>query len=604
MITKSSSPALAVQEDLKHMLTTRLVGGITIRKTARWLVLATVMFMVVLADLAFAVATVTRAEVSGTRLRLEGTALPSRDITVDGIVLGRSDGSGAFRIERDPFTPPADCTVDVNDGSLTVTVAGLSGCTVTGPVTPPPGDTTAPSTPVNLTASVAGTTANLAWTASTDAVGVTGYRVSRNGTVLPGTVAGTTFADSGLAAGTYGYSVTAVDAAGNVSGASNSASVTVTFTAPPPTDTTAPTVPANLTAVLNGTTADLSWTASTDDTAVTGYMITRNGAAHTTVLNTFYNGTGLAAGTYTYTVAAVDGAGNVSGPSNSASVTVQPPPLTDTTAPTVPANLLTTLVGTTISLSWAISTDDTAVTGYRVTRNGTVWGTTTGTTFLDSGLATGTYTYTVAAFDGAGNTSGQSNSVSATVGSPEPLAFITPSRLPDATVGQPYLAYIVASDPPGPSTFRFKLVSGTVPAGTSFVGNTLPARPEARVVGTPTAVGTSTFTVEVRDGAGATARRSFSISVLAAPALAIAGGVNVLNAGTVGQPYGAVLSATGGVMPYTWAVTAGTLPPGLSLVGDAFFGTPTTAGTYGFTARVTDSRGATASGQFAIAVGQ
>ena len=240
------------------MLTTRLVGGITIRKTARWLVLATVMFMVVLADLAFAVATVTRAEVSGTRLRLEGTALPSRDITVDGIVLGRSDGSGAFRIERDPFTPPADCTVDVNDGSLTVTVAGLSGCTVTGPVTPPPGDTTAPSTPVNLTASVAGTTANLAWTASTDAVGVTGYRVSRNGTVLPGTVAGTTFADSGLAAGTYGYSVTAVDAAGNVSGASNSASVTVTSTAPPPTDTTAPTVPANLTAVLNGTTADLS----------------------------------------------------------------------------------------------------------------------------------------------------------------------------------------------------------------------------------------------------------------------------------------------------------------------------------------------------------
>jgi len=490
------------------MNTTRIARGFKMARTVRWLVPTTAVLIVALADPAFAAVTVTRAEVSGSGLRIEGSAIAARSITVDGIVMGTSDSSGSFRIQRDPYTRPADCTVDVKDGSTAVTVTRLSGCTVIGPVPPPPGDTTPPTVPVNLTASLAGTTANL------------------------------------------------------------------------------------------------SWTASTDNTGVTGYTITRNGAFHTTVLNTFYNGTNLAPGTYTYTVAATDGAGNVSGPSNSASVTVAPPPLTDTTAPSVPANLVTTLVGTTISLSWEISTDDTAVTGYRVTRNNTVRGTTNGTTFLESGLAAGTYTYTVAAFDGVGNTSGQSNSISVTVGAPAPFGFITPSRLPDATVGQAYLGYIVASDPPGPSSFRFKLVSGKVPAGTSFVGNSLPTRPEARVVGTPTAVGTSTFTVDVSDGAGATARRTFSISVLAAPGLAIEGGVNVLNAGTVGAPYGAVLSATGGVRPYTWAITSGTLPPGLSLVGDAFFGTPTTAGTYGFTARVTDSRGATASGQFAIAVGQ
>ena len=204
--------------------------------------------------------------------------------TVDGVVLGRSDDAGDFGIDRDPFTPPADCTVDVNDGSAAVTVAVLSGCTVTGPVPPPPGDTTAPS------------------------------------------------------------------------------------------------VPANLTAVLSGTTANLSWTASTDNIGVTGYQITRNGLPHTTVLNTFYNGTGLAAGTYTYTVAAVDGAGNVSAASNSASVTVAPPPATDTTAPTVPANLVITLLGTTIGLSWDISSDNTAVTGYRVSRGGAVRGTTIDTT--------------------------------------------------------------------------------------------------------------------------------------------------------------------------------------------------------------------------------
>lgn len=378
-------------------------------------VLVAAVLVGVLAGPALAV-TVTRAEVSGTRLRLEGTAVPSRDITADGVVLGRSDGSGAFRIERDPFTAPADCTLDVRDGSA-LTVVRLSGCTATA--APPPADTTAPTVPADLRVSVAGTSATLSWSASTDDTGVTGYRVSRNGAALPGTVSGLGVVDSGLAAGSY-----------------------------------------------------------------------------------------------TYTVAATDGAGNVSGPSNSVTVTVPPPPV-DTTAPTTPTGLVTTLVGTTIGLSWGGSTDDTGVTGYRITRNGAALATTNDTTYSDVGLAAGTYTYTVAAFDGAGNTSGQSTSASATVAAPAALSFLTAARLPDATVGQQYLGYIVANDPPGPSSFRFKLVSGKVPSGTRFVENTLPARPEARVVGTPTAAGSSSFTVEVTDGTGASARRTFLLTVLA-----------------------------------------------------------------------------------------
>ncbi len=471
------------------------------------LVLTLVVLMgVFAAERASAAVSVSRAEVSGTRLRLEGAALPNRDITVDGVVFGRSDGAGAFRIARDPFTPPADCTVDVNDGSPAVTVAVLNGCTVTGPVPPPSGDTTAPS------------------------------------------------------------------------------------------------VPANLTAVLSGTTANLSWTASTDNIGVTGYQITRNGLPHTTVLNTFYNGTGLAAGTYTYTVAAVDGAGNVSAASNSASVTVAPPPATDTTAPTVPANLVITLLGTTIGLSWDISSDNTAVTGYRVSRGGAVRGTTIDTTFQDSGVAGATYTYSVVAFDAAGNTSGASNSVTVTLAAAEVLGFITPARLPDATVGQPYLAYIVATDPPGPSTFRFRLVAGRVPAGTSFTGNTLPNRPEARVTGTPTTVGTSTFTVEVTDGTGARVSRTFTIVVAARPALTIPSGVNVLDAAIVGQSYSGVLPVSGGGPLRNWSLVSGAIPPGLALGVGVVWGIPTTPGTYVFTARVTDNLGATTTGQFSITV--
>jgi len=97
---------------------------------------------------AHAAVTVSRAELSGTRLRIEGRATANRAITVDGVAMGTSDGTGAFRIERDPFAAPADCTVDVDDGSASPTPARLSGCTVSSQPspTPPPASSAALST--------------------------------------------------------------------------------------------------------------------------------------------------------------------------------------------------------------------------------------------------------------------------------------------------------------------------------------------------------------------------------------------------------------------------------------------------------------------------
>jgi hypothetical protein len=103
---------------------------------------------VVVASAADADVRVSRAELSGTRLRLEGTALPSRSITVDGLALGTSDAAGSFRIERDPFTAPADCTVDVNDGSAAPATVTLSGCSVSAP--PPPSSATAALSEVSV----------------------------------------------------------------------------------------------------------------------------------------------------------------------------------------------------------------------------------------------------------------------------------------------------------------------------------------------------------------------------------------------------------------------------------------------------------------------
>jgi chitodextrinase len=182
-------------------------------------------------------------------------------------------------------------------------------------------DTVVPSAPTNLAASgITQTTTNLTWTASTDNVAVTGYDVYQNG-VFKANTASTSYTVTGLTASTaYAFTVKARDAAGNASVASNTANVT---TLAPVVDTTAPSTPTNLAA--SGTTAsstNLSWTASTDNVAVTGYDVYQNGVFKASTVSTSYALTGLTASTpYAFTVKAKDAAGNASAASNTANVT-------------------------------------------------------------------------------------------------------------------------------------------------------------------------------------------------------------------------------------------------------------------------------------------
>jgi uncharacterized repeat protein (TIGR03806 family) len=97
------------------------------------------------------------------------------------------------------------------------------------PGPPPSGDTTPPTTPGTPTATaVNASQIDLSWTASTDAVGVTGYRIFRNAATTPlATVSTTTYSDTGLTPSTaYSYTVRAVDAAGNVSDSSGAGTAT------------------------------------------------------------------------------------------------------------------------------------------------------------------------------------------------------------------------------------------------------------------------------------------------------------------------------------------------------------------------------------------
>ncbi|TML04816.1 MAG: hypothetical protein E6G41_11225, partial [Actinobacteria bacterium] len=98
---------------------------------------------------------------------------------------------------------------------------------------PPPSDTTPPSTPTNVKATGGDTQVALSWSASSDDVGATGYRVYRDGSLV-GSPSGTSFTDTGLTDGmTYGYRVAATDAAGNVSAQSGTVSATPVAPVPP-----------------------------------------------------------------------------------------------------------------------------------------------------------------------------------------------------------------------------------------------------------------------------------------------------------------------------------------------------------------------------------
>jgi glucose/arabinose dehydrogenase len=260
-------------------------------------------------------------------------------------------------------------------------------------------------------------------------------------------------------------------------------------------DTRPPTAPTGLTAGnLTCTSVTLSWSASTDDTGVAFYDLYHDGQAIGSTTGDVRTITlGVVPGArWGFYVNARDAAGNVSQASRTVSVT---PPFCspDTTAPSAPTGVTGEAVGTAVTLSWTAATDDVAVTGYEVWRDGTRAGVLSGsaaappaTTFTDVGLAAGTdYSYTVLARDAQGNTSAPSAAVRVRTGAACAavcgIATVTTERdlpwglvqLPDGTVlyGQRDLFTIQAMAPDGSGKHSI----GKVPdaAGTNGEGGVL-----------------------------------------------------------------------------------------------------------------------------------
>ncbi|MFM9988406.1 endonuclease [Flavobacterium sp.] len=184
----------------------------------------------------------------------------------------------------------------------------------------PTSDTQAPTVPANLIASsITATSLNLSWSASTDNISVTGYDVYMNG-ALKTSVTATSASITGLAGSTtYSFYVKAKDAAGNSS--ANSSTINATTTVP--ADAQAPTSPTALNASgITTTSINLSWTASTDNIAVTGYDVYMNSTLKTSVTTNSVSISSLTTGTtYSFYVKAKDAAGNASTASSTINAT-------------------------------------------------------------------------------------------------------------------------------------------------------------------------------------------------------------------------------------------------------------------------------------------
>jgi hypothetical protein len=180
-----------------------------------------------------------------------------------------------------------------------------------------------------------------------------------------------------------------------------------------------------------------------------------------------------------------------------------------------------------------------------------------------------------------------------------PTITLTPATLPGGRVGAAYTQQITASG--GAAPYTFGVTAGVLPPG-------LLLTPAGLVAGTPTAVGTASVTIRGTDANGCFATVVYSIVIAAAPTPPAGCPTITLSPqtapdGTVGVPYSLTIRGNGGTAPYTFGVTAGALPTGLTLTAAGVVsGTPTTAGIATFTIRGTDANGCFAELTFRLPV--
>lgn len=393
-------------------------------------------------------------------------------------------------------------------------------------------------------------------------------------------------------------------------------------------DTTAPSAPGAFTASSSTSdTVSIGWLPSTDNVAVIGYEIWRNGKRlqATPGDQTIFQDKGLMPDTtYTYAVRAVDAAGNFSAFGANLNVgtlaIASPADTTPPSAPTAPS--ASQVTATSLTLSWEASTDNTGVVRYEVYRNGTTLVGSTAQTFLVlTGLtANTTYSLTIKAFDAAGNVSGASTTVVvSTAAAPvtpvppvQPVPPVTPAPVtpaPDNTAPSVPTG-LTASNVANTSltvnwtasTDNVGVVAYKVYRGGTLVGST--SATNYTLTGL-TASTSYAIAVQAIDAAANASAASAALNVSTTSAAAPIGGYPVSVIGPVeiiswapataypGVPYRYRVGVIGGQAPYTYSVV--TAPPGVTIAagtGELSWTAPASAASpVSIKLRATDSLG-------------
>ncbi|MGN8056233.1 MBG domain-containing protein [Pedobacter sp. 22163] len=201
----------------------------------------------------------------------------------------------------------------------------------------------------------------------------------------------------------------------------------------------------------------------------------------------------------------------------------------------------------------------------------------------------GNFNFTVQAADGNSVTGTRAYNIQIAA----PTVVLSPVTLPDPVLGMAYSQQLSSTG--GIAPYTYLVGAGALPAGLSLSSTGL-------ISGTPTASGTFNFSIFSSDISPFNGVRAYSVTV--APAVITISPATLPDA-VVGSAYSQSLSSTGGVLPYTYSITAGALPTGITLsTAGVLSGTATAAGSYSFTVKSTDASLGSKSQAYSINVAQ